>query len=38
MILSQPVTHILTEITFNYGNILPDIRHSMAPVKVVLFV
>lgn len=31
-------TRILTEISFNYGNILPDIRHSMAPVKIVLFV
>lgn len=26
------------EITFNYGTILPDIRHRMAPVKIILFV
>lgn len=30
--------HLLTEITFNYGNILPDSRHSMLPVKIILFV
>jgi hypothetical protein len=38
MILSQPVTHTLTEITFNYGNIIPDSRHRMASVKIILFV
>lgn len=31
-------THVLTEITFNYGNILPDSKHSVVPVKIILFV
>lgn len=37
-LVSTCSTHILTAIAVNYGNILPDIGRSVAPVKIMLFI